>query len=242
MSLMLVCSIANAKISADISNRQLKQISRTSIQNIQVLPDTKADIFFNSKTVTNSGIIVPNYSFSITLHANSGYIASPTIKYLNEDLPILEYSIPAQFIGTKTALFREFRSSSPAGTIFEKDGARVTPNGDGSYTIDKNYDTLEKDTPADIDFSYPKKITNYELKTLSEKGLDPITTYRLSENPNPGEDFMTAIKSGNPITLIVTHYPTEIDAVTKTNAQKTSFTIPVAALQEWKTVLEQNGF
>ena len=45
MSLMLVGSVASAKISADISNRRLKQISRTSIQDIQVLPDTKADIF-----------------------------------------------------------------------------------------------------------------------------------------------------------------------------------------------------
>ena len=179
---------------------------------------------------------MPNYSFSITLHANSGYTASPTIKYLNDDLPILEYSIPAQFTGTKTALFSDFMSSSPA----EKAGARGTPNGDGSYTVDKNYDTLEKDTPADIDFSYPDNLVSDF--TLKDKGYSMEFISALTKNPELGQDFIKAIKDGNPITLIVTHYPTEIDAVTKTNAQKTSFTIPVAALQEWKTVLEQNGF
>ncbi len=226
LGLTLLCSVASAEIKTYVVNEHRGQIDRTSLQEVQVLPDTKAQILFSSLNITNSGSKVPNFHLSITLHANHDYVASPTIKYLSKK-PLLDYTINGI---TKTAVFDAFASSSPAGSTFQKSGKQVTPNGDGSYTVDKAYDRLDKPTPADLSFSFPDNV-------VYDKSLDIYT-----RNPELGQDFISAINTNSDITLIITHYPTKVDAIDNNNKQKAQITIPATTLREWKQVMQSNGF
>lgn len=236
-ALMLLTSVASAKIIETLNSRTTGQITRTSILDVPINAGSKANILFSSKNITNSGQRVTNYNCSIILQQKDRYIAPANITYLPA-MPFIEYAIPDLFSGPKVGVGDYFISSIPAGSVYHSSGLKVTPNGDGSYTVDKNLGVLENATPAYIAFNYPDN----SVYLSSSTNTHPYKKNQLTRNPVFGQDILAAIEMGYPITITFAHFDSEIDAVSYTNPKQTSFTIPKEVLQEWKEVLVKNGF